>query len=278
MKPEIRLVDLWQRDGFSYLGHNPRGLSTKVKNRISLATWSPFPSPLATRCVNLAARLFPGRRPVFFRNLDSLANFLVARDFALPPADVLIGLPESVIAVSAGRKLLLVRPNHAGLLGSRTGESSPQDWLVPLLPTLDPAFGALLLIPADSTGDLDPEWLPPFELSQVAAEVWLWALTTVSATEATPVPRDALPLPDSYPADFPGFSRDGRYLIPRIKPETYPGLYRHARKQGVLFSPRVGGVSILPAWASKGEWATIRRVLELDPEAGGAEWTQNSSF
>lgn len=241
-----RYLDLWLNQGRAYWGHSPKGLRKTLKNRISPALFSPFPHPLYREILGLVSELYPGYQARFFRSQAEAQHWLEKRGFHLPSCAW--GLLAWEVRNQKGQLAALLRPDM---------EQSFPDYLCPILPLPAEFCGALVLV-RDELAEETVEALSAFQLAG-----WRDCLRCMAGKgpRERKLKENELAPPADLGQDSPGFERRGRYLVPKLEGERYFEFYKFARSQGIILNPRAREISILPAWASPGEWARVQTML-----------------
>jgi hypothetical protein len=242
-----RLLDLYQDGGRAILGRRPEGVCREIKSLASRGLAGDLPSAYGGRLITALRRLLPAMRS--FRLASSqpralwLASLYLGRRIGEEePCD-----PALVPAGSAGREISLWRP----FLPAECEPSA--DVLLPVLP-----FGAAGAPAAVCfRGELPAGFPPSDTVSPLLLAACARALYNLSGRVEPPWTGNA--------ADPRLWDRRGPYLAALCGEEEYGERYRAGLARGVLLCPRFPGPSILPAEASDGEVAAMRKVL-------GAAW------
>ena len=230
-----RLVDLWQNNGASVLGHTPPSLLKTLKNTASRGLYAPFPHFMEARYHKALSLIFPNR---------------TFRLYSAPP-------PELETLVADGSAVLW-RPftNTASPLEV---PESPKV-LIPVVPGIQTwrdglPFGLCVLAVKDGTEVREGDFLPPVLLS--AAVRGIYDLISASQARAKPAyPRVEKALKNNA-QNF--WQYRGIYLTPRQKPSNaeWAVLFRRFLDNGFLLPPDPSQPLILPGVLSPGEEAKL---------------------
>jgi len=242
-----RLLDLHQDGGRAILGRRPEGVSRELKALASRGLSGDLPSVYGKRVVAALRRLLPGmscfrlaaspQRALWFAS--ALLGRRVEEEDAADPAFAAPG--------TTGREISLWRPFLPPAF------EPDADVLIPVLP-----FGAACAPAAVCFRRELPKDFPPSDtLSPLLLAACARALYNLGDRPSPPWMEGA--------ADARLWDRRGPYLAALCGEEEYGERWRAGLAHGILLNPRRSGPSILPAEASEGELAAMRKVL-------GARW------
>lgn len=245
-----RLLDLCQDGGRAILGRRPEGVSLEIKSLASRGLSGDLPSVYGGRLTAALRRLLPGMKefrlaPSLTRALWFASLYLGRRVGEEDLSDPALAPAGSAARVSLWRPFL--PPEH----------EPAADVLIPVLP-----FGAAGAPAAVGFRGGLPEGFPP---SDTVSPLLLAAC----ARALYNLPGRPIPSWTAETADPRLWDRRGPYLAARCGGEEYGERFLTGLAHGILLAPQWPGPSILPAEASDGERASMRRVL-------GAAWRDDA--
>jgi hypothetical protein len=250
-----RLLDMWQDDGRSILGHRGAGVNSGLKRVIDRGVTGALPSAQEHRLEQSVRRLFGGARELSVAVYATRERALEALSRSLEPAGgSLVADPAFAVAASGPRAatgvtVSLWRPfladaTVAGGDAADGGATTRASILLPVLPCGGLFEAQVVVAPRDADIDLRSDLLP----EPVLVSLTLAADALLSAP-APPV------------VALRGFDALGPYRVPtEAVAGDYEAVFGAFLEAGILLSPDPALPSIVPGELSDGERAQIERV------------------
>jgi len=246
-----RIIDMYLSGGAAFLGHRGAGTLRESKEVLSRGLGTGMRSVHTARLAKALARLLPSHpfARVFsclHTALDAVAVFQGIRTDAAEIVDPAVGPCPAASLVSFWRPLL-------------PPDAEPEaEVLLPILPS----EGVCVACFRDDPGERVSGDLVSPHLAAAAARGVADLLAGNASSERAQISHEVA----CAIAGSPTWNLRGPYLSVRADAQTYAAVFSAFLGAGVLLSPFFPGPSILPAEASAGEMALLKRLLAATPE------------